>query len=375
MTDLPARKLSSCAESLADTDADEPLDIEEVLRIEPESALAASKVAVLLISYDTTEQTLRCIESLRAQTQPPAWIGVLDNAPERGDLHSAIVKLPRFKGSQLRLYRSATNLGFADGSNALIKRYLAEESCQNILLLNNDAVALPQLVSSLVSVIARHPEAGMAGGRMHKLDQPDQVDTLGIALYASLMPADRHDTEDVFLGPTGGCAMISRECVVALEEAAGYIFDGRFFCYCEDTDLVLRANFLGFRPVFVDEVMALHEGQASSGGTHNTFIAYHGLRNSIWMVAKSVPSRLLWRYGALFVLANLMSIARYTATGRFGLVFRVYRDALRGFPAMRRDRRRLLKAARLSPAEFEERISRRFYRSGYFRNVIRKLFN
>lgn len=349
--------------------------VSEVSLLEPMSQAAAEPVAVLLISFDTTEQTLRCIESLRAQTRPPAWIGVLDNAPDRGNLRSAFVKLAPFLYSELRLFESDVNLGFAAGCNALLKHYLSVAFCRHFLLLNNDAVALPHLLERLTDVILQDPAAGMAGARMHKLNTPDQVDTLGVALYASLMPADRHDIHDRYLGPTGGCALITRECALALEKSVGYIFDERFFCYCEDTDVVLRANLLGYRPAFVDEVLALHEGQASSGGSDSEFIVYHGLRNSIWMVAKSIPSRLLWKYGFLFMIAHLMSFARYTISGRAGLALKAYRDAFRGLPGIINERRLVKEAAKVSVLAIDEKICRSFYRRGYMSSFIRRPFS
>ena len=40
---------------------------------------------------------------------------------------------------------------------------------------------------------------------------------------------------------------------------------------------------------------ALHQGQASSGGAaRDDFIAYHGVRNVIWMHVKLMPTALLW---------------------------------------------------------------------------------
>jgi GT2 family glycosyltransferase len=70
----------------------------------------------------------------------------------------------------------------------------------------------------------------------------------------------------------------------------GCCFDERFFCHCEDTDLVLRANLLGYRPACVDELVALHEGQANSLGQHSTSNAYQCLRNTICMPCKSMPT-------------------------------------------------------------------------------------
>jgi GT2 family glycosyltransferase len=334
---------------------------------------ALTGVGVAIVNYNTTYQTLRCLESLRHSILAPNWIMVLDNASQTDVLSRRIADMLPYEVTELRLYRSAINLGFAEGCNRLIAALLAEPSCHSIILLNNDAVALPSLVLRLTQAIAGSASVGLAGGRMHKLDDPEQVDTLGISLYASLMPADRKSLSDPFLGPTGGCAILSRACLEDINQNAGYWFDPRFFCYCEDTDLVVRAILLGYQPVFVDELLALHEGQASSGGEGNRFIAYHGLRNAIWMVAKSIPLRLLSKHAPLLMMAHGMAMARQVLAGNARLMIKAYRDALRGLPAMWRERCRLRTGARAGRQALEARMARRFYRAGYARLVIRQL--
>jgi GT2 family glycosyltransferase len=97
-------------------------------------------------------------------------------------------------------------------------------------LLNNDAVVMPELVFLLRAALAeRGQHIGMSGGRMHKLHYPQEVDSLGITLYASLMPADRKDTADPYLGPTGGCCLMSQGFVKDIVATTGYCFDERFF--------------------------------------------------------------------------------------------------------------------------------------------------
>lgn len=332
-------------------------------------------IGLAIINYNTAPQTLRCLESVRQVLDPPDWVAVLDNGSEDEAIGSAIARFHPYDSTDLRLWRSERNLGFAEGSNRLIARLLDDPDCRYILLLNNDAVAMPSLPSRLYAALCDAPTAGLAGGRMHRLDAPHRVDTLGIALYASLMPADRHALSDGYLGPTGGCALISRACLEDLRRSAGYWFDPRFFCYCEDTDLVLRARLLGYRPVFVDEVLALHEGQASSTAVkgYNPFIAYHGIRNSLWLIAKSIPGRLLAKYGLLFLLAHLMTIARHLLSGHPRLLFRAYRDAFRGLPELLAERRRLREHARIDARRLDAVITPRFYRRGYPALVVRQL--
>ena len=296
----------------------------------------------------------------------PAWILVLDNGSAETDFDTLLRGLQSAAQSHIQLFRSNTNLGFAAGSNFLIDELLDIPNCKFLGLLNNDAVAQPALVHLLRDALtSNNGPVGMSGGRMHKLNNPQEVDTLGITLYASLMPADRKDTQDPYLGPTGGCCLMTRAFVQDIKATSGYCFDARFFCYCEDTDLVLRANLLGYRPAYVDQLVALHEGQASSRRKHHTFIAYHGLRNAIWMHWKLIPASLLIRNSPWLLLAHLLTIARQTLSGRPGVVLVLYRDAFRQLPAMLKERARFQVAARVAPAVLAKAVSKRFYRAGY----------
>jgi GT2 family glycosyltransferase len=330
-------------------------------------------VGVLVINYNTARQTLRCLESIQQSTLLPDWVLVLDNASAAADYRHLLEGARAPQVGSLRIYRSERNLGFAEGSNVLIDLLLKQATCNYIMLLNNDAVAQKDMLALLRDALQAAGEgAGLAGGRMHKLANPAEVDTLGIALYASLMPADRKTLDDLYVGPTGGCCMLSRALVEQLKAVSGYCFDPRFFCYCEDTDLVMRAVLMGYRPVYQDQLLALHEGQASSGGGYNPFIAYHGLRNTLWMHIKLVPSHLWWRYCVFLVLAHVLMIGRHTLSGRFSLMLRVYRDALRRAPEFWAERKQLQAHFHAHSHALNNCVTKRFYRTGYLRLVLQE---
>lgn len=342
--------------------------------IPPDQPLVTTTgVGFTVINFNTAAQTLRCVGSLVQCLEPPAWVLVLDNASNDADYQRLLQSLQSGPRTQVQLFRSDINLGFAAGSNFLVNQLLERKPCNYIGLLNNDAVALPELVSALRSPLAQgHAMVGMSGGRMHKLMQPDEVDTLGITLYASLMPADRKDTRDPYLGPTGGCCLMTRAFVLDMLATTGYCFDERFFCYCEDTDLVLRANLMGYRPAYVDTLVALHEGQASSGGGNNHFIAYHGLRNALWMQCKLIPASLLWRYALPLLLAHLLTIVRQVISGRSKVLWAIYRDAFKSFGAFYSERKQLQKVRRRDGKLLRSVMSPHFYRQGYASIVLKE---
>lgn len=169
--------------------------------------------------------------------------------------------------------------------------------------------------------------------------------------------------------------MIARGLLDRLKQASGYYFDERFFCYCEDTDLVLRSVLLGDFPAYIDTLIALHEGQASSGGKPNAFIAYHGLRNSIWMHAKLIPSSIFLKYGFFLAAAHLMLICRYVLFGRFSILRAIYRDAFSGLSEILAERKVFARQVIITPCDFERWIAPRFYRSGYFLQIVRDCVN
>jgi GT2 family glycosyltransferase len=334
-----------------------------------------AEIGIAVINFNTAAQTLRCLASLGQSALPPRWIVVLDNASSEDDFKQ-LLGCSALPSSELRIYRSTQNLGFAAGSNFLVQVLLSEShpTCTHIGLLNNDAVAMPDMLTLFLDALKDNARlAGMVGGRMHRLAHPDEVDTLGITLYASLMPADRKSTDDPYLGPTGGCCLITRECVDEIIGCSGYFFDSRYFCYCEDTDLVLRANLLGYQPAYVDQLVALHEGQASSSKRHHSFIAYHGLRNAIWMHWKFMPTKLVIHNAIWLLTAHGMTVARQVASGRLSTLWRLYRDAFWKLPEMLEERSRFQRFVRIAPNGLSKRISSRFYRKGYARVVLAEL--
>ncbi|MTW20207.1 glycosyltransferase [Allochromatium palmeri] len=332
-----------------------------------------SGVGVVLINYRTPLSTRRCIESLGVLDPAPSWIVVLDNAPEDQEPIIGSDTLEHLQRTSLRLCVSSVNLGFAAGCNFAIDFLLEDESCSAILLLNNDTIALPPLMRALLSALAASPEAGMLGGRMHELQNSHKVDTLGIALHASLMPANRLDVQEPFLGPTGGCCLLERTFIRDMQTSFGYVLDPRFFCYGEDTDLAVRATLKGYRPVYVDELVALHQGQGSTGKGYNPFIAYHGLRNVIWMHTKWFSARLLLRQAGWLLLAHVLASGRHLLAGHPSIVYRVYRDAYRELPAFIAERRAHSALVQQGARLLADRMSRRFYQPGYFRLALRQL--
>src|SRR5262245_60479225 len=89
------------------------------------------KVAVVVVSYNTQEITLECLDSVRSSCSPAGIeLVVVDNASLDGTPEMIRQRYP-----EARLISNASNLGFAAACNQGIR----STSAPFVLLLNSDA--------------------------------------------------------------------------------------------------------------------------------------------------------------------------------------------------------------------------------------------
>jgi GT2 family glycosyltransferase len=135
-----------------------------------------------------------------------------------------------------------------------------------------------------------------------------------------------------------GDALIERPVFAACAAAALYRrddwqrtggFDERYFCYAEDIDLGFRMQLIGRTCRYVPEAVAHHVGSATTGAG-SAFSVYHGYRNLEWTFIKNMPSRLLWRYIPLHVVAIVAQFVWFSKKGLGGSILRAKWDAIGG---------------------------------------------
>jgi N-acetylglucosaminyl-diphospho-decaprenol L-rhamnosyltransferase len=234
---------------------------------------ASASVSVLVVSYNTSELLARCLRSVeRAGGERVAEIIVVDNASTDG---SADLVARDF--SAVHLIRSPHNLGFAAGVNAG-----ARAATSHFLLLPNpDTEIEPGAVDALVDGAARHPDAGLIGGRT--LDRQGVLDrrscwgrptpwslfcfgtglsTLfkGTTLFdPESLGSWARDTERTVGAISGAFLLVERTLWTRLGG-----FDEDYFMYSEDIDLASRARAAGRTALVVPGAVASHVVGASS---------------------------------------------------------------------------------------------------------------
>lgn len=231
------------------------------------------ELTVIVVSYNTRDLTLKCLETLYAGTHATRFrCVVLDNASEDGSADAIAAAFP-----QVDLIRSKENLGFARANNVVA----AAARSEWLLLLNPDTEVYDGAVDRLIAFARAHPEAGITGGRTVFPDgrlniascwnriTPWSVFCMATGLTAALPNSRVFNPEGIGgwkrdsvreVDIVVGCfLMIPRR----LWDALGG-FNLKYWMYGEEADLCLRARDLGYRPMITPEAEIMHLVGAST---------------------------------------------------------------------------------------------------------------
>jgi GT2 family glycosyltransferase len=306
-------------------------------------------VSLLVVTWNGRAHLERLLPALAAQSLREHEVVLVDNGSTDGSAEVAARLLP-----DAEIVRAPSNLGFVGGN------LLGWPRCRGryVATLNNDCLPEPGWLAAAVEA-AERAGAGMTATTLLRADDPDRIDSAGIALDPAGIAWDRGggmaaSTHDRALprlfGPSGGAALYRRE----LLDDVGY-FEADFGMYYEDVDLAWRARLRGWSCSFAPEALALHVGSASAGRNSPTKRFLLG-RNKLWTVARCYPGDGLRRRLAAVLLYDAAALVGYAALSpRRAVPAAARRAALRGRLAALRGlgrqlwKRRAIQARRTSP--------------------------
>lgn len=229
-------------------------------------------IAVVIVSYETRDLTLRCVESALAHSGVPGHatrVVVVDNASRDG---TAAALRERF-GARIDVVASERNLGFGAAANLGAARV---PDAVWVLVLNGDTELTPGALAALVAAGEAHADAAVLGpsvagddGRARDSVRGDPTRLALLHQHTALrflragaraFERYRHpaaaDTAEVALG----AAMLVR----GSDFRALGGFDPRYFLYFEEADLCRRARASGRTVRFVAGATVRHAGGASA---------------------------------------------------------------------------------------------------------------
>jgi len=243
------------------------------------------KIAVVILTYNRLALTLECLSHLTELDYPAERLDIIVVDNNSGD---GTPQALREQYQTVSVLEAGENLGYAGGNNVGIRTALAQ-GADYVLILNNDAVVAPDLLSALLAVAEREPAVGFLGPKVYHLEDPQQIQSAGIMLDSCLGPQQRGQDE-IDAGQfasiaecdaLSGCALFASRQVI---EQIG-LLDERFFMYHEEIDWCLRAKAAGLRNLYVPAARVWHPKPHRNGDTI-AFTTYYMVRNHYLLLAK-----------------------------------------------------------------------------------------
>ena len=289
-------------------------------------------VAVVILHYNTWQDTLACVESVLASAQPPSQVFIVDNASTNdsvrwfrhwaaGNLEFALPEfgapgscrkplslaeidgdspLPAMASSNVVLVRNSANRGYAAGNNAGL-RLAMQGDAEAVWILNNDTIvdkdALGAMYRRLFSrkkpglcgSLIRYMESGLVqcrgGGITNKWTGLSVLDGHKEDIAAALQ-ATPDEVEQRINFIYGASVMASRTFI----EHVG-LMDERYFLYCEEQDWAYSARGR-FDFAYAPDAVVYHREGGSTGFSRrkiNVRALCHLTRSRVLLVAKHMP--------------------------------------------------------------------------------------
>ena len=223
------------------------------------------------------QDTIECIDSLcKSEVDATLEIIVVDNASK--DDETLIIK---DKYPNTITIKSNVNGGFSAGNNIGIK-YALENGADYIMLLNNDTVIAPDMISLLL----RYCENNVVTvPKMLYYSAPDIIWYGGGEINrwtGNAIHLRMNETDDVPEGnyictfATGCCMMFKSETLKEL----GFLNES-YFMYFEDVELCVRMECKNIRINYIPDAKLWHKVGTSSGGSCSPFSTYYITRNRL----------------------------------------------------------------------------------------------
>jgi GT2 family glycosyltransferase len=244
----------------------------------------------MILNFNGLGYLKSCLSSVTKSTYPNLSIYLIDNGSTDGSCEFVKSHYP-----STRIVAFKENLGFAEAYNRVVRTVRAKY----VVLLNNDTVVNPDVVSKLVEIAESNPSVGSVGC---KIVQPDDVRRYGPVFFSG---------NGFFIGPLFFGSSIGKEAVYSiydtpteciancaaavlyrrsLIESIG-LFDSEFWTDWEDHDLGFRICVAGWRNLYTPSTRVLHSGAASFGPVDSRRRVVRQTRNMLFTYAKNYEAR------------------------------------------------------------------------------------
>jgi GT2 family glycosyltransferase len=282
------------------------------------SERTAAPLEVVVVHRDQPAACVRTVLALHRQGLP-VHVTVVDNGSGAAALSALRALACRL--STLEVVPLGRNAGFGPAANVGLQRWLERGDGEWVAVAPHDALPDPGCLARIFAAVASRPDAGLVSAEFGRAYDSKPVIDRYIGGYVSPARAGEGWEDADF--PHGTLLVARRR---ALTEIG--LFDERYFAYCEEADLGVRATRAGWKVGIIWGAVVNNPGHAES-----EVVRYLKLRNTLLLVREhfgSYPATIRCTF-ALLTLAVRSCRRRVPATDALGRVEgRAILDFIRG---------------------------------------------
>ena len=268
----------------------------------------AGLVGIVTVTFNSGAVLPDFIQSLNAQDYRANRIWAIDNDSK----DNSVVQLRSWGREHLQIIENRENLGVAEANNQGIRAAL-DAGCEYILLLNNDVIFGPTLISDLVKGLSDYA-CSMTTPLIYFADQPNRIWAAGGCFRKDYPCLNQHIGEkEIDNGQYSEPKAITYApscCLLIKSEVFKHIgfMDERYFVYFDDTDFMLRALRAGKITYYLPKTKLWHKVSSLTGGDESPFNQRYMERNRAFFIKKNFSS---WNFIYYTILFRLHYVVRY----------------------------------------------------------------
>ncbi len=254
------------------------------------------RVTVVVVHHNRPDSVADTVEAYLSQPDTERVI-VVDNGSEPDGIR-ALDDID----SSVDVIRTGANLGFGPGANVGLRRWLRSGGGEWVAVTPHDSMPKPDTIAMILDAVQDRSDVGLVSADVGDGLRPVIDPFLG-SIGATPRLERGFDPSDY---PHGTFMMARRRC---LEEIG--LFDERYFAYCEEADLGLRATEAGWRCGVVRGALVSNPGMSSPV----ELVAYLQLRNTLLMLREHFGRRNVAFRAAIAVVQLPVGMVRPSARG------------------------------------------------------------
>jgi len=288
------------------------------------------KLSIIILSYNTKDLTIKCLESLIDQydkqlDESELEIILTDNASTDETIEA--IQNSEFRIQNFKLIQNKENYGFSKGNNIASKNAKGKY----ILFLNSDTQVKDKGFLDMINFMDKNSQIGILGGKMTNANGSPQLSAGKFYnlfnLFLMLFGGERlglvrssPDKVTKVDWVSGACMMVRAD---VFKEIKG--FDENLFMYMDDVELCFRAKKNGFLTYFYPNLKIIHEERGSSDKTFAIINIYKGI---LYFYKKH---KTYWEYNLVKILLNAKAVIAFVIGTIIGNNYlkKTYKQALK----------------------------------------------